>query len=58
MSLYVFSRVFHHMTYGRNTAVDILALDNVFLLSLNGGKQRISMYVPNHVFHPMAHGRS
>ena len=36
-----------------NKAVDIIALDNVILPSLNGRKRGFSMYVPNHVFHPM-----
>ena len=46
------------MTYGRNEALDILALDNVVLPSLNGRKKGFSMYVPNPVVHPMNHGRN
>ena len=43
LSIYKSNHVFHHMTYGRNKAVDILALDNVFLPSLNGRKQGFSL---------------
>ena len=57
-SLHMSSLVFHSMTYGRNEAVDILALDNGVLPSLNGRKKGFAMYVPNHVFHRMTHGRN